>query len=131
METQLQSTLPYVRTQEINGVVFSHIDLEKYTMRFTYPTAGRVIGAIHDRVAESHSTLPVLTIGYVSDMVIVRATQPVLPVETMIKNLQKALPGANVDGGGHECAGTLKFVNAHLQEVIENIKQQVKDIQHE
>ena len=37
VETQLQSTLPYLRTQDIDGIVFSTIDLEKYTVRFKYP----------------------------------------------------------------------------------------------
>ena len=35
---------------------------------------------------------------------------------------------ANVDGGGHECAGTNKFVSAHLTPILENIKQQIRDL---
>ena len=128
METQMQSTLPYVKTMEINDVIFSHIDLEKYTVRFQYPPAGKVIGMIHDTIAEGKDHHAVITLGYLSDMVIIRATKPVLPVVTMIANLKKAMPEANVDGGGHECAGTIKFVSAHLDAVIENIKQQVKEL---
>ena len=128
METQLQSTLPYVKTQEINDVIFSHIDLEKYTMRFQYPPPGKVIGMIHDTIAEGKDHHAVLSIGYLSDMIIVRATKPVLPVATMIANLQKELPEANVDGGGHECAGAIKFVSAHQSGVIESIKRQLKEL---
>jgi RecJ-like exonuclease len=127
VETQLQSTLPYLRTQEINGVIYSYIDLEKYTMRFTYPTPGKVISMIHDHISK-HSDLPTLTIGHLSDMVIVRANQPVLPVHTIMARLQKDMPNANVDGGGHEMAGTLKFVPAHLDAILQSIKQQVKEI---
>lgn len=126
-ETQLQSTLPYLRTQEINGVTFSHIDLEKYTLRFTYPTPGKVIGLIHDKVVEEHQNKPVLSIGYLSDMIIIRANQPVLPVQKIITLLQKDYPEANVDGGGHEQAGTIKFVSAHLHSIIERIKQMLRD----
>jgi archaea-specific RecJ-like exonuclease len=128
VETQLQSTLPYLRTQEINGVTFSHIDLEKYTLRFTYPTPGKVIGMIHDEVAIGKETIPVISIGYLSDMIILRATKPVLPIDKIIKKLQKDLPEANVDGGGHECAGTIKFVSAHLTPILENIKHQIRDL---
>lgn len=128
VETQLQSTLPYLRTQEINGVTFSHIDLEKYTLRFTYPTPGKVIGMIHDEVAVGKENLPVLSIGHLSDMIIIRATKPVLPVAQIIEKLQKDIPEANVDGGGHECAGTIKFVSAHLNSVMENIKQQIRSL---
>ncbi len=130
VETQLQSTLPYLRTQEINGVVFSHIDLEKYTLRFTYPTPGKIIGLIHDKVSVGKENAPVFTIGYLSDMVIIRATKPILPVAKIIEALHKDIPEANVDGGGHECAGTIKFVSAHLSTIIEYIKNMVRAIDY-
>ena len=128
VETQLQSTMPYLRTQDINGVIFSHIDIEKYTVRFTYPNPGKVVGHLHDSVAEGKDHQPVITFGLLPDMIIIRATKPVLPVATIIENLQRDLPTANVDGGGHECAGTIKFVSAFKDEVLENIKNQIKDL---
>ncbi|MDD4354213.1 MAG: hypothetical protein PHN56_07215, partial [Candidatus Nanoarchaeia archaeon] len=108
VETQLQSALPYLRTIEINGITFSYIDLEKYTLRFTYPTPGKVLGLIHDTVAKDRENA-VLTIGYLSDMIIIRATKPVFPVSKIISILRQKIPQANVDGGGHEQAGTIKF----------------------
>lgn len=130
IENQLKSTLPYLRTQDIEGVIFSYIDLEKYTMRFTYPNPGKVIGMIHDTVAEKNENVPVISLGILSEMIIVRATKPVLPVAKIIERLQKDLPAANIEGGGHECAGAIKFVSAHLTEVLENIKKQVKKINY-
>jgi len=129
-ETQLQSTLPYLKTQKINGITYSNIDLEKYTLRFTYPTPGKVIGKIHDRVETQHKG-PVLSIGYLSDMLIIRANQPVLPVQKIIDRLQKDLPQANVDGGGHEQAGAIKFVSAHLQAVLQRIKVYLREVKLE
>lgn len=129
VENQLQSTLPYLRTQDIEGIIFSTIDLEKYTMRFTYPTPGKVVGLIHDQVAEGKE-LPVLTLGYLSDMIIVRATKPVFPVDKMIKALKKKFPQANVDGGGHEMAGAIKFVSAHQQDILEYLKEKVKELNY-
>jgi archaea-specific RecJ-like exonuclease len=130
VETQLQSTLPHVKTQEIEGVIFSHIDLEKYTLRFTYPTAGKVTGMIHDVIAVGKEHIPVITIGHTSDMIILRATKPVLPIDNIIKHLQKILPQANVDGGGHECAGTIKFVSAHLDTIVAFIKEQIRNLHY-
>jgi RecJ-like exonuclease len=127
VETQLQSTLPYLRTMEINGITFSYIDLEKYTLRFTYPTPGKVLGLIHDTVAKDRENA-VLTIGYLSDMIIIRATKPVFPVSKIISVLRQKLPQANVDGGGHEQAGTIKFVPAHLEAIIEIIKDELRKI---
>ena len=130
VETQLQSALPYLRTQDINGVTFSYIDLEKYTLKFTYPTPGKVTGMIHDEVAVGKENMPVITLGYLSDMIIIRATKPILPVAEIIKKLRHDIPEASVDGGGHECAGTIKFVSAHLTTILESIKQQIRNIDY-
>jgi archaea-specific RecJ-like exonuclease len=129
METQLQSTLPYVRTREIKNIIYSNIDLEKYTTRFTYPTPGKVIGMIHDKVLEEHTSHAVLSIGYLSDMLIIRANKPILPVATMINNLQEKFPQANVDGGGHECAGAIKFVSAHRDDILEEVKEMLNNLE--
>lgn len=126
-ETQLQSTLPYLRTQEIQGITLSWIDLEKYTLRFTYPTPGKVIGMIHDTVAIGKENTPAISLGIMSDMIIIRATKPVLPVQEIIATLNKELPEANVDGGGHEMAGTIKFVQAHSHDILERIKKMLKE----
>jgi RecJ-like exonuclease len=130
VETQLESTLPYLRTQDINGVILSTIDLEKYTMKFKYPAPGKVVGMIHDTVIVGKENTPVITLGYLSDMIIVRATKPVLPVTKMMKRIKKDLPHSHVEGGGHECAGAIKFTSAHLNDILENIKQQVKELNY-
>jgi len=131
VETQLQSTLPYLRTLDINGITFSYIDLEKYTLRFTYPSAGKVIGLIHDSVSAGKENLPVLTIGLVSDMMIIRATKPILPVHKIIEIIKSKIPEANADGGGHECAGTVKFVPAHLDAILQIVKDELHKIKTE
>jgi RecJ-like exonuclease len=128
VETQLQSTMPYLRTLDINGIILSYIDLEKYTLRFTYPSAGKVIGLIHDKVADDKERNPVITLGCVSDMIIVRATRPIFPIQKMIELIQAKIPEANADGGGHECAGTIKFVPAHMDRILQLIKDELHKI---
>jgi RecJ-like exonuclease len=128
MEIQLQSTMPYVKTQEINNVIFSYIDLEKYTVRFKYPPAGKVIGMIHDEISEGKENHAVITLGLLSDMIILRATKPVLPIATIISTLQAKMPTANIEGGGHECAGTIKFVSAHSEKILEEIKEMIRNL---
>ncbi|MFZ5424536.1 MAG: DHH family phosphoesterase [Patescibacteria group bacterium] len=127
-ENQLQSTLPYLRTFNINEIIFSTIDLEKYTMRFTFPAPGGVLSRIHEIVNSNNESSPVLTMGYLSDMIIVRANQPILPVQVIIDHLKEKFPAANVDGGGHEMAGAIKFVSAHQEEILEEIKEMLKGV---
>jgi archaea-specific RecJ-like exonuclease len=127
-DTQLQSTLPYLRTQDINGIIFSTIDIAKYTMKFTYPTTGKVISQIHEIVSTENEGKPVLSVGYMEDSISIRANQPVLPLQTIIENLKVKYPNANVEGGGHEMAGTFRFVSAHRDEILEAVKSMVKEV---
>jgi len=131
VQTQLESTLPYLRTQNINGVVFSTIDLEKYTMKFKYPAPGKVVSMIHDTAVIDREMLPVITIGYLSDMIIYRANKPILPIDKIMKRIKKDIPHSHIEGGGHECAGSIKFIPAHLNNIIENIKEQVRELNYE
>ena len=131
VRTQLESTLPYLRTQNINGIVLSTIDLEKYTMKFKYPAPGKVVSMIHDTAVIDRESLPVITLGYLTDMIIVRANKPVLPVDKIIKRIRKDIPNSQAEGGGHECAGAIKFIPAHLNNIIENIKNQVRELNYE
>ncbi|MFH1575502.1 MAG: DHH family phosphoesterase [Candidatus Nealsonbacteria bacterium] len=126
--TQLETTLPYLRTQNINSVFLATIDLEKYTMRFSYPNPGKIVGMIHDSVAVGKDNMPVMTLGYLSDSVIIRATQPILPVQTIIDRIKKDIPYSHIGGGGHEKAGTIRFTPAHLDAVLEKIKEQVREL---
>lgn len=127
-EYQLQSTLPYLRTQNINGIIFSTIDIEKYTMKFTYPSPGLVVSRVHEITSDEYSNEAALTLGYLEDMIIIRASKPILPVQTILSYLQAKFPNANVDGGGHEMAGTIRFVAAHKDAILEEIKDLVKKI---
>jgi RecJ-like exonuclease len=126
-ETQLQSSLPYLRSQEINGVVFSTIDLLKYTMRFTFPAPGAVLSRIHEVVNSEKIGNPCLTVGIVEDMFIIRANQKILPVQEIIDYLKTKYPEANVDGGGHEMAGAIRFISAHSEKLLEEIKTMLKN----
>ena len=93
-ETQLQSTLPYLRTQQFDNVMLSTIDVEKYTMRFTYPAPGQVISRVQEIVQAQNIPNITMTLGYGEDMIIVRASEPILPIQTIIENLTKKFPNA-------------------------------------
>ena len=98
-------------------------------MRFTFPAPGAVLSRIHEVVASEKISSPCLTIEIVEDMFIVRANQKILPVQEIIDNLQNKFPEANVDGGGHEMAGAIRFVSAHSDKLLEEIKNMLKNRQ--
>lgn len=130
-ETQLQSTLPYLRTQDINGVLLSTIDVSKYTMKFTYPSPGLVISRIQEIVQAENEGNVTMTLGHMEDMIIIRASKPVLPVQKIMETLKAKYPNANVDGGGHEVAGTIRFIAAFGDTILEEIKSMLKELKAE
>jgi RecJ-like exonuclease len=127
VESQLESMMPSLKSRDINGVVYSEIDLERYTQRFKYPPPGKILGMIHDTLVAGKGTQPVITVGYFSDGVIIRATHPIVPVPTLLEQLQHDIPEANVEGGGHETAGSLKFIPAHCQAILQYIQNKLKE----
>jgi RecJ-like exonuclease len=130
-ETQLQSTLPYLRNQEINGILLSTIDIDKYTMKFTFPATGGVVSRIHEINIKENEGMPVFTFGYLVDSVTMRASHPILPSQVIFAHLKEKFPNANVDGGGHEMAATVRFVSAFRDEILEEIKNMVRELKRE
>ncbi len=125
---KLESMLPHITSEDINGVCFTVIELEKFTQRGKYPTSGKVLGMAHDYIVSQNNSQPVFTIGYFGDGIIIRASQPILPVPTLLEKMEKELPNANVEGGGHEQAGSIKFISAFGEDVLDFIKVQLQKI---
>ena len=66
---------------------------------------------------------PILTLAYGPDFAVIRATDAVNEIfsfnlNNIISKLMIQIPEAGIDGGGHECAGSLKFVEGLSREVL-------------
>lgn len=130
IEKQLGTARPHRITEVIGNVVLNLIDIENYTSKFVYPPAGKTTGMLHDEVVEMEEkkegeTKVVITIGYFSDMMIFRETEAVLPVPTLVEELAREFPEGNVEGGGHECAGTIKFSKNDFDKILKSIKAKI------
>ncbi|UYP43764.1 hypothetical protein NEF87_000049 [Candidatus Lokiarchaeum ossiferum] len=125
---KLDSLKPHIQSEDINGICFTIIDLEKFTQRGKYPTSGKVLGMAHDYIVLQNESKPVFTIGYFGDGIIIRASQPVLPVPTLLENMHKALPHANVDGGGHEQAGSIKFIASYGDKILDFVRTELQQL---
>lgn len=130
-ENQLKACLPNTKTIEFkNGIVFNTIDLEKHAHKFTYPPPGKTCGIVHDSKVKENEGKPVVTLGYASDFAILRATDELsfeynLNLNKIIEELQKEIPEAGVDGGGHEVAGSIKFVEGYRKQVLERFAEKI------
>jgi archaea-specific RecJ-like exonuclease len=132
VQWQLAAAMPNLKTQKLgNGVIFNVLDVEKYAHKFTYPAPGKTCGFVHDQLVQKHGEeQPIVTLAYGPDFGVIRATDAVNEIfgfnlNQIIQELMVEIPAAGVDGGGHECAGSLKFVEGLSKEVLKAFANQV------
>jgi RecJ-like exonuclease len=133
--TQLRAALPNLKSQELaNGVLFNVLDVEKYSHRFTFPAPGKTCGFVHDSMVQKHGKeRPIITLAYGPDFGVIRATDAVnekfgFNLNEVILKLNDAIPEAGIDGGGHECAGSLKYLEGLSKEVLEAFAEEVANL---
>jgi len=136
VEMQLKAALPNLKTQKLpNRILFNVLDVEKYAHKFTYPAPGKTCGFIHDTVVGKHGEdKPIITLAYGPDFSVIRATDAVNEIygfnlNTIILKLADEIPEAGIDGGGHECAGSLKFVEGLSKKVLNAFATKVAELE--
>ncbi|MBX7076366.1 MAG: DHH family phosphoesterase [Methanobacteriaceae archaeon] len=136
VDTQLKAALPNVkRTQLDNGIYFNILDVEKYAHKFTFPAPGKTCGFVHDKiVTEIGEDKPIITLAHGPDFGVIRATDAVneifgFNINDIIPIIAVKVPQSGLDGGGHECAGSLKYVEGLSNDVLNEFAQQVKNME--
>jgi RecJ-like exonuclease len=134
--TQLKATLPNLKETILdNEIVFNVLDVEKFAHRFTFPAPGKTCGFVHDAVVKKYGEdKPILTLSYGPDFGVIRATEAVnekfgFNLNEIIWKLADKIPEAGIDGGGHECAGSLKFIEGLSKEVLSSFANEVSSLQ--
>lgn len=132
VDWQLKAALPNLKTQKLpNDIIFNVLDVEKYAHKFTFPAPGKTCGYVHDQMVQKYGEdHPIITLAYGPDFGVIRATDAVNEIfgfnlNTIIIKLMDEIPEAGIDGGGHECAGSLKFVEGLSREVLEAFAKEV------
>ncbi len=96
------------------------LDLEKTTSFGDYPTAGKVVGIVH-RINKE----PRATIGLAESFLTYRIDGLEFSVKEAIAILRKKIPHGRIWGGGHDYAGTIKFIPAVKEEVRSEIRKYI------
>ncbi len=112
---------------KVGAVNFLTIEIEKVFPRGFYPKPGRCISMVHDNAQEKHGMNKLVTMGVLSDAMTIRATDGAnFSVPELVKYLNKKLPEAYVNGGGHKNAGSIKFLPHKQPKVLEAVKEFIK-----
>ncbi len=135
VDWQLKAALPNLKTQRLeNNIIFSVLDVEKYAHKFTFPAPGKTCGYVHDQMVQKYGEeQPIVTLAYGPDFGVIRATDAVnelfgFNLNNIITKLMDKIPEAGIDGGGHECAGSLKFVEGLSREVLSAFASEVASL---
>ncbi|ABO34595.1 phosphoesterase, RecJ domain protein [Methanococcus maripaludis C5] len=135
VDRQMKAVRPAIKTQILpNGIVFNTLDVEKYAHKFTFPAPGKTCGFAHDSIVEQYEAgTPVITLSYGPDFAVVRATDAVsekfnFNLNHIVTRFIEEIPEASLDGGGHECAGSLKFVEGLREKVINRFAEVVLEM---
>ncbi len=118
-----------VKVEKIGEITVQVLAIEESFSRGFYPKPGRVTGIIHDYVQTSSNVDKVVTLGCMTDAITMRATDKSnFSVHDLIASLNKDIPEAFVEGGGHKNAGSIRFVPSKRKEVLELVKVFIKGI---
>jgi RecJ-like exonuclease len=138
IDIQLRAALPNIkRTQLENGIYFNVLDVEKYAHKFTFPAPGKTCGFVHDKIVkEIGEDKPIITLGHGPDFGVLRATDSVhklsgFNVNNIVITLADKIPQAGIDGGGHECAGSIKYIEGLGKEVLNQLLSEIQNMSNE
>ena len=133
IDTQLKAALPNIKqTQLKNGIYFNLLDVEKFAHKFTFPAPGKTCGFVHDHVIKQlGEDKPIVTLGHGPDFGVFRATDAVneqygFNVNDIVAILADRVPSAGIDGGGHECAGSIKYIEGLGEEVLFKVVEEIQ-----
>ncbi|MCK5474280.1 MAG: hypothetical protein KAI53_02645, partial [Candidatus Aenigmarchaeota archaeon] len=105
-----------------NGIVLATLDLDLITRRGEFPQAGKTIGLAHEIVCEKNKGKVVVSVGFGSDFVTIRATSNAeekgFDVNKIVLRLKEKMLYSAAEGGGHEVAGSIKFVSGAKDEIL-------------
>ena len=135
IDTQLRAALPNIKKTRLeNGIYFNLLDVEKFAHKFTFPAPGKTCGFVHDHVVkELGEDKPIVTLGHGPDFGVFRATDAVneqygFNVNEIVAEMIEKVPQAGIDGGGHECAGSIKYIEGLGQEVLYKVVEEIQSL---
>ncbi len=110
MKTSVDNILLHSRSKELeNGLMLVSVDVELYTHRFTFPNPGKITGQVFDHFCNKNEGKAIITFGEGPDFLILRSKGVKINIPEAIQYLQKKIPEAGIQGGGHEVVGSFKF----------------------
>jgi RecJ-like exonuclease len=116
------------KVEKIGNVNFQVLYFEEFFPGFGFfPKPGRIVGLVHDSLQTEKGISNLVTVGVLATSITIRATdESNFSVHDLIHFLDKKIPEAFVEGGGHKNAGSINFLPNKQKQVFELIKEFIK-----
>ncbi len=104
-------------------------DGEKGTFRGDYPQIGKSTNHIH-KTFEAKQDKPIVTMTHGSTFMTLRVSDKIknFEVPTFVQMVFKELPNLNANGGGHEHAGSVRFIEYGREKVLLLFDKYLKEV---
>ena len=109
----------------ISGQGFKIIEINVESLQWGYPSQGKATGLMF-RHFENEYNEKILVLGIGESAITIRTNLNNFDVNEIIAQLKEKCKHAAAGGGGHEVAGTIHFVAAAKQDVLNAIKDHAK-----
>ena len=125
LKTALEIVDKYKKVSALNGMVLVELDLENTIMRREYPNIGKVTGLLFEKyLKESPNTV---VLGVTEDMCVIRASETCgFSIQDFMKRITGRVMGFS--GGGHENAGTIKYIKIVKQDILNELRAYVAEL---
>ena len=120
----------YSKIEDYGAFYLVEFDGEKGTSRGQYPAVGKATNKVH-LYFEEKLDKPIITMTYGSTFLTIRVSDSIkgFSVPSFCSQwIDVKIPHTSAQGGGHEHAGSVKFVEYAKLEVVELFKEYVKEI---
>ena len=113
------------KVEKIGEVNFQVLNFEEFFPGFGFfPKPGRIVGLVHDSLQEEKGITSLVTVGVMATSITMRATDKAnFSVHDLIHFLDKKMPEAFVEGGGHKNAGSITFLPNKKKQIFDLLKE--------
>ena len=135
VETATRYAVGITQVHELsNGILIALIEVGRIVEPGEFPPRGKVTGRVHDTICtkDEYKDKPVVTIGYTSDSLMVRANRKAMERgfngNEIIEKLKEELGSVVIAGGGHAGAAAMKFTRRYDKTIIELFERKISQL---
>ncbi len=126
-ENRMKNLIHFSEIEEDGDEVIATVNLKDST-EMGYPSMGKSTGMLFDYLKNKYNEKSIFVIGYSDSMTVIRISDDVkININFIIDLLNEKYDYASIEGGGHERAGSIRFVPAMRNIIIKEIVNYFKE----